>query len=70
MFFTCIEKDLELIKDYKPENSYLENTRKWMLIGLHIGQRVSDLLSLTSASIRLDAPGIALVDITQKKNRD
>ena len=61
------EKDLELIKDYKPENSYLENTRKWMLIGLHIGQRVSDLLSLTSANIRLDAPGIALVDITQKK---
>jgi|TARA_B110000503_G_scaffold114483_1_gene172075 integrase len=61
------EKEIELIKNYIPANSYLENARKWMLIGLHIGQRVSDLLSLTPANMRLNKPGVVLVDVTQKK---
>ena len=61
------EKEIELVKNYIPANSYLENARKWMLIGLHIGQRVSDLLSLTPANMRLNKPGVVLVDVTQKK---
>jgi len=61
------EKEIELIKSYIPTNSYLENARKWMLIGLYIGQRISDLLSISKESIRFSQPGVALVDVTQLK---
>ena len=36
----------------------IENSRKWMLIGLHIGQRVSDLLSLQPSQIRPCTQGL------------
>ena len=67
-YLTIITQDeVEHIKSYTPENNYLRNTRKWMLIGLYIGQRVSDLLSLTPNQVREVEPGVVLVDITQKK---
>lgn len=67
-FLTIItQEELELLKSYNPENSYLNNTKSWALIGLLIGQRVSDLLSLTQEQIRVVEPGVVLVDITQKK---
>lgn len=61
------EQEIGLIKTFNPTTSYLENTRAWMLIGLHIGQRVSDLLSLTPKDVRETQPGIVMVDITQQK---
>jgi integrase len=61
------EEEIDLIKTFNPTTNYLENTRAWMLIGLHIGQRVSDLLSLTPKDVRETQPGIVMVDITQQK---
>ncbi len=61
------EQEIGLIKTFNPTTSYLENTRAWMLIGLHIGQRVSDLLSLTPKDVRETQPGVVMVDITQQK---
>ncbi|MDA8932481.1 site-specific integrase [Flavobacteriaceae bacterium] len=65
---TIITQDeIDLIKSYTPENNYLKNTKKWMLIGIYIGQRVSDLLSITPSQVRVVEPGVVLVDILQKK---
>ena len=65
---TIITQDeIDLIKSYTPENNYLKNTKKWMLIGIYIGQRVSDLLSITPDQVRVVEPGVVLVDILQKK---
>lgn len=61
------EQEIGLIKTFNPTTSYLENTRAWMLIGLYIGQRVSDLLSLTPKDVRETQPGVVMVDITQQK---
>ena len=60
------ETDYEKIKTYEPINGSLANARKWTLIGLRIGQRVSDLLSINPVNIRYE-DGIALIDITQQK---
>lgn len=48
---------------------YLENTRKWVLIGLMIGQRVSDLLGLKKDMIRFPEVNLALIDIVQQKTK-
>ncbi len=61
------EQEIGLIKTFNPTTSYLENTRAWMLIGLHIGQWVSDLLNLTPKDVRETQPGVVMVDITQQK---
>ena len=60
--------DYKKIKKVKDLNPSLENTRKWILIGLKVGQRVSDLLSITSKQIRFDKDEIAMIDIKQKKS--
>ena len=46
--------------------STIENTRRWMLIGLFIGQRVSDLLSLKPSQVRQAEVGV-YVDLLQQK---
>jgi integrase len=61
------EKEFEQIKTYMPKNSSLINARKWLLIGLCIGQRVSDLLKITNSSLRIKGEQIVYVDITQQK---
>jgi|TARA_B100000902_G_scaffold398083_1_gene463727 integrase len=61
------EDDFNKIKSVKNLNPSLENTRKWILIGLKIGQRVSDLLSIKQEQIRFDKDGNALIDIKQQK---
>ena len=48
----------------------LENARNWILIGLSIGQRVSDLLSLKDSQIRFQKDGVAMIDIKQAKGGD
>ena len=61
------EKEYEQIKSYMPKNSSLINARKWLLIGLCIGQRVSDLLKITRLSLRIKEDQIIYIDITQQK---
>ncbi len=50
-----------------PKN--LENAKKWLLIGCWIGQRVSDLLTLTPAQIRPSKNLGVYVDILQQKTQ-
>ena len=45
-------EEIEKIKSLKLDNKKLENVRKWILLGLSIGQRVSDLLEITKSNIR------------------
>lgn len=59
-------EEIECIKNLTSLPSTLENTRRWMLIGLFIGQRVSDLLKLTSQNIRKAKVGV-YVDLLQQK---
>jgi integrase len=49
---------------------YLENVRKWLLIGLNIGQRISDLQKIIEQDIRYDSDGIALIDVVQVKGEE
>ena len=58
--------EIERIKNLTGLPSTLENSRRWMLVGLFIGQRVSDLLKLTSQNIRRAEIGI-YVDLLQQK---
>jgi len=62
------EDDYNKIKELKDISPFLENTRKWILIGLKIGQRVSDLLAITPKQIRFDKDNIAMIDIKQEKS--
>lgn len=45
-----------------------QESYKWLLIGLSIGQRVSDLLNLTPSNIRKASFGL-YIDITQQKTK-
>lgn len=47
----------------------LENAKKWLIIGCWIGQRVSDLLTLTPAQIRPGKQNGVYVDIFQQKTQ-
>ena len=59
-------EEIERIKNLTGLPSTFENTRRWMLIGLFIGQRVSDLLKLTPLNIRKAEVGV-YVDLLQQK---
>lgn len=61
--------DLERIERVQLPNDRLENTRKWMIIGFWLGQRVSDLLAISKLDIRSAPNGGVYVDIIQKKTR-
>lgn len=61
------EKDFVKIAQLKELPTYLENVRRWLLIGLSIGQRISDLQKVKQDEIRYDSRGIALIDILQIK---
>ena len=50
-----------------PQN--LENAKKWLIIGCWIGQRVSDLLTLTPGQIRPSKNNGVYVDIFQQKTQ-
>ena len=59
--------EFEKIKYLEIKSKSLLNSKKWILIGYSIGQRVSDLLELTIDNIR-QANNVGLyVDINQKK---
>ena len=59
-------EEIKKIKGLVGLSSSMENTRKWLLIGLSIGQRVSDLLRLDPIQIRSAKHGL-YIDITQQK---
>ena len=59
-------EEIKKIKAIRNLPSTLENARKWMLIGLYVGQRVSDLLNLKPSQLRFIENGI-YIDINQQK---
>jgi len=61
------EEEFIKISQLKDLSYSLDNVRKWILIGLMAGQRVSDLLSLNEHQVRFDESGIALIDFKQAK---
>jgi integrase len=60
------EEEIAKIKSFQPKEPHLINTRKWMLIGLYIGQRVSDLLTIMPANVTVDNEEV-YINITQLK---
>ena len=59
-------EEIKQIKALRDLPSTLENARKWMLIGLYVGQRVSDLLDLKPSQLRFIENGV-YIDINQQK---
>lgn len=61
--------ELETIRKTPMPERYLENAKKWLLLGCHIGQRGGDLLNLTKENIRYmdDQPVIDLIQQKTKK---
>ena len=59
-------EEIKQIKALRDLPSTLENARKWMLIGLYVGQRVSDLLALKPSQLRFIEGGV-YIDIDQQK---
>jgi len=59
-------EEIKQIKRLRDLPSTLENARKWILIGLYVGQRVSDLLALKLSQLRFIENGV-YIDINQQK---
>jgi len=59
-------EEIKKIKAIRDLPSTLENARKWILIGLYVGQRVSDLLNLKPSQLRFIENGV-YIDINQQK---
>ena len=62
-------EEIQKIKALEELPSTLENARKWMLVGLYLGQRVSDLLDLKPSQLRFIENGV-YIDINQQKKLD
>ncbi len=58
--------ELEQIKNKDFERDALGNARDWLLVGCFIGQRVSDLLRLTTDNI-VSKGGLLMLELTQQK---
>ena len=61
-------EELDVIQEKQLERTALENAKDWLLIGCYIGQRVSDLLKLTSENIQLIG-GYQMIVLTQQKTK-
>ena len=60
--------EIKVLKGLERIPSEYENSYKWLLIGLSIGQRVSDLLSLKPGNLRKATNGL-YIDIMQQKTK-
>jgi integrase len=60
--------EIKKIKSLRGISAKIKDSYNWLLIGLCMGQRVSDLMSLTQDNIRL-APRGLYVDIIQQKTK-
>jgi integrase len=58
--------ELEKIEKKTFDRSALNNAKDWLIIGCYIGQRVSDLLTLTKENIKF-RNGLELIELTQVK---
>jgi integrase len=58
--------ELKKIKDKSYKREALSNARDWLVIGCYLGQRVSDLLRLTSNNI-VTKGGLLMIELIQQK---
>ena len=58
--------ELETIEELELTTEGLINARKWLILGCHIGQRVSDLLKLTDENIKIRS-STKLIELKQQK---
>lgn len=61
-------KEIKALKELQYIREEYEDSYKWLLIGLCIGQRVSDLLKLTPNNLRKAPTGLS-IDILQQKTK-
>ncbi|GGZ45960.1 tyrosine-type recombinase/integrase [Mesonia mobilis] len=59
-------QELEKIEKTHIINPTLQNARKWLLFGCHIGQRGSDLLKITESNFVI-RQGLEVIELKQKK---
>lgn len=64
---TLSSEEILTISQLTLDNPSLENTRKWMVLGIWLGQRVSDLLNITHKNIRKSNIVGYYIDLTQQK---
>ena len=64
---TLNQNEINKIKKLVNLSSELENIRKWFLLGLNIGQRVSDVLKITPQNLREAPFGGMYLDLIQIK---
>ena len=60
--------EIRALKELKQISESHKDSYKWLLIGLSIGQRISDVLKLTSSNLR-KAPSGLYIDILQQKTK-
>jgi len=65
---TLTPEEIKKILETPMPNNYLENAKKWALIGFEIGQRGEDLLNVSQKSIRY-MDGVLMVDVHQQKTK-
>lgn len=58
--------EIKKIKDCVMPSGYLENAKKWLILGCEIGQRGGDLLNITKENIRYKN-GLYYIDLLQEK---
>ena len=63
---TLNEDEQELIKKAVLLREALINSRKWLLLGLSIGQRGGDLLNITEKNIK-EIAGVKIIELKQQK---
>lgn len=61
-------EEIEQIRDAEMPTPKLKDVQKWILIGCYIGQRCSDLLSLTENNLRIK-DDMVLIDLIQDKTK-
>jgi integrase len=65
---TLSPEELQKIKKADMPSPYLENAKKWLLLGCEIGQRGGDLLKLSSKNLRYVGDHM-FVDVIQQKTK-
>lgn len=60
-------EEIQKIKNAQNLTYREKNAQAWILIGLYLGQRVSDLLSISPGNVRASKNGGVYVDVLQKK---
>lgn len=61
-------QDLEKIENLQILNTSLDNVRKWLLLGCHIGQRGNDLLGITYNNF-VTRDGLEMIELIQQKTK-